>query len=185
MKRTVLFFAIALLYCSAFSQETEEKTKTDIKPQFGFRVGYNISNLDFDPQPTMENKHRNGFVIGFYAEYFLSPAITIAPEIMYSAEGGKHDALRVDYVHLPVLLKFRFGERFAAGVGPQASVKVHEHEDGFKNFVFSGLAGIEYNLWEDYYIDLRYNYGFMNILDNDLDLEAKNHNIQIGFGMKI
>ena len=185
MKKTVLFFAIALLCLFGYAQETEEKTKTDIKPHYGARVGYNISNLDFDPAPISDNTHRNGFAFGVFAEYYFSPAVTISPEIMYSAEGGKADELRVDYIHIPIFLNYKFGDNFTVGLGPQASVKVHEFQDGFKNFVFSGVANLRYSLWVDYFIDVRYNYGFMNIIDNEAGLEATNHNIQIGVGIKI
>ncbi|MCB0433214.1 MAG: outer membrane beta-barrel protein, partial [Mangrovimonas sp.] len=74
---------------------------------------------------------------------------------------------------------------FAVGVGPEASLKIHEYEDGYKNFVFSGVGGIEYTLWDDFFIDVRFDYGFMNITDDDNPWEAKNQNIQFGFGVKI
>ncbi|HPF98309.1 MAG: PorT family protein [Mangrovimonas sp.] len=174
MKRLLPLVALVLVSFYGFSQDT----------QYGVRAGLNVSNLDFEPHPNFENRHRNGFMIGFFAEYSLSSSIALAPEIQYSAEGGKADELRVDYLHLPVLFKFKFGN-FAVGVGPEASLKIHEYEDGYKNFVFSGVGGIEYTLWDDFFIDVRFDYGFMNITDDDNPWEAKNQNIQFGFGVKI
>ncbi len=39
---------------------------------------------------------------------------------------------------------------------------------------------------DELFLDVRYYYGFTNILDEDLtDLEAKNHVMQFGFGIKL
>lgn len=177
MKKLLLLTIFVSITALSFAQDSEVK--------YGVRTGLNVSNLDFDPDPTFDNSHRNGFMIGFFVEYGLSSTVSLAPEIQYSAEGAKDDAFRVDYLHLPILFKFNIGERFAVGAGPQASVKIHEYEDGFKNFVFSGVAGVEYNVWDDFYIDVRFDYGFMNIIDDEQPWEAKNQNIQFGFGVKI
>ena len=48
---TLLFVAITTV---SFSQEVS----------YGVRGGVNISNLDFDPDATFSNQHRNGFAFG-------------------------------------------------------------------------------------------------------------------------
>ncbi len=154
--------------------------------KYGMRVGYNISNLDFEPDPTFDNSHRNGFAIGFFGEYDLSASIALAPEIQFSAEGAKDRSLRVDYIQAPILLKFRIGNKVALGAGPLVGVKVHEFEDGYRNFGFSGVGALEFMITDEIFIDARYHYGLTNILDdNPAGLEAKNTNIQIGIGVKI
>ncbi|HLT52608.1 MAG TPA: porin family protein [Flavobacteriaceae bacterium] len=175
MKKALLIMALGLISFTSFSQDA----------QYGVRAGYNISNLDFEPGPVSRNMHRNGFALGFFAEYNLSPSFAIAPELQYSAEGAKDEEFRVDYLNLPVLFKVKLGERFAIGVGPQASLKIHEFEDGYKNFVFSGVGGVEFMVSDVLFLDARFNYGFMNIFDDEIPFEAKNQNIQIGFGLKI
>ena len=53
-------------------------------------------------------------------------------------------------------------------------------------FAFSGIGGLEYMITDELFIDARYSYGITNILDKDLtSVEAKNSNIQFGFGIKI
>lgn len=154
---------------------------------YGVRVGYNISNLDFEPDPLFDNMHRNGFAIGFFGEYDLSAAIALAPEVQFSAEGAKDRDLRIDYIQVPILAKYRIGDKLAVGIGPMVGVKVHEHEDGFKNFAFSGIGGLEFMISDEIFIDARYHYGFTNVLDDDnpSGYEAKNSNIQLGIGIKI
>lgn len=152
--------------------------------EYGVRAGYNISNLDFEPAPFNENKHRNGFAFGGFIDYALSDKISVMPELMYSAEGAKEREIRADYLHLPITLRYNVGD-FSIGVGPQASLKIWSHEDGFKNFLVSGVASARYDIFDMFFVDARFNYGFMNILDDEVGLEAKNHVIQLGFGIRV
>ena len=175
MKKTIFLLAFVICSTYSFSQGS----------LFGIRAGLNISNLDFEPSPIFDNTHRNGFAIGFFGEYDLSKSVAIAPEIQFSAEGAKDKDLRIDYIQIPVLMKYRFGERFSVGAGPMAGVKVWEHEDGYKNFAFSVVGGLEFFVTNDIFIDARYHYGFTNVLDDESAFEAKNSNIQIGVGVKI
>lgn len=176
MKKQILLTAFIVVASFSYAQNA----------LYGVRVGYNISNLDFEPDATFDNQHRNGFAIGFFGEYNLSDAIALAPEVQFSAEGGKDRELRVDYIQVPILLKFRLADRIAIGAGPLVGVKVHEFEDGYNNFGFSGVGALEFMITDEIFIDARYHYGFTNVLnDNSAGLEAKNTNIQIGVGIKM
>ncbi|HLV14730.1 MAG TPA: porin family protein [Xanthomarina sp.] len=175
MKKTLLLLAFITISTLSYSQNS----------MYGVRAGLNISNLDFEPNPTFENKHRNGFAIGFFGEYDLCKTFAIAPEVQFSAEGAKDKDLRLDYIQIPVLVKYRLSERFLIGAGPMAGVKVWEHEDGNKNFAFSMVGGLELFITSEIFIDARYHYGFTNVIDNNSTFEAKNSNIQIGVGVKI
>ncbi|WP_299782481.1 porin family protein [uncultured Formosa sp.] len=152
---------------------------------FGVRAGINMSNLDYDSVVPEGNTHRNGFVVGFTAQYGVTDKFSIAPEIQFSAEGAKKEELRLDYLNLPVFAKYAITERLSVGLGPQIGLKVHEFEDGFNNLMFSGIAGVEYVFFDDFYVDVRYSYGITNVYDDDQILEAKNSNIQVGLGIKI
>ena len=115
MKKTVLFFAIALLFWSGYSQESNEKSKTDITTTLRCcELGYNISNLDFDPTlQFLNNKHRNGFAFGVFAEYYgFSKTFTVSCQrYMYSAEGAKADELRCRlYSCSCIILNYKFGD---------------------------------------------------------------------------
>ena len=176
MKKTILLLAFIIITTVSFAQNAS----------YGVRVGYNISNLDFEPDATFDNTHRNGFAIGFFGQYDLSASISLAPEIQFSAEGAKARALRIDYIQAPILVKFKIGSRLSVGAGPLVGVKVHEYEDGYKNFGFSAVGAFEFMITDEIFIDARYHYGLTNVLDdNIIGLEAKNTNIQIGVGIRI
>ncbi len=112
--------------------------------------------------------------------------MTLAPEVQFSAEGAKDRALRIDYIQVPILLKFNLGDKFQIGVGPQAGVKVHEFNDGYKNFAFSATSSLDYMVTDEIFISARYTYGLTNIFDDNVtNIEAKNSNMQFGVGIKI
>lgn len=168
----LLFLSITSL---AFSQET----------LYGVRGGINISNLDFEPDADFQNMHRNGFAFGGFVDHSLSDSMSLLVELQYSAEGGKADDLKADYIQMPLMLRYNFGS-FSIGAGPMASLKTWKNQDAFSTFTFSAIGGLEYMITDELFVDARFSYGITNILDEDLtDTEAKNNNIQIGFGIKM
>ena len=87
---------------------------------------------------------------------------------------------------MPILLRFALSDRFTIGVGPQPALKTWKDRDGFSTFTVSGVAGIEYMITDELFVDTRLSYGISNILDEDItDAKAKNHVIQFGFGIKL
>jgi hypothetical protein len=200
MKRLLLFIILLNFSFYSFSQDEqsnkeEPKKELEIKEKesdgatfqgvkYGIRGGLTISNLDFDDLPTMANKHRNSFYIGFLAEIGLSRTISLMPEIQFSPEGAKVEVLNLDYIQAPILIKFRLSEKIKFGLGPQVGLKVHKEGDGAKNFAYSGVAGLEYKLSHLLFADVRYNYGITNAFDDDNSISAKNNCVQIGVGYK-
>jgi len=173
MKRILLLVLLLVVSIEGFSQSGT----------FGVRGGYNISNLDFDVLPSGTiNDHRNSFYIGFFADYTLSSTISLVPEFQFSAEGANEETLHLDYLQAPIMFKFKLSPRFKFGLGPQVGLKVWKHEDGVRNFAYSGVAAGEIKINSQLFFDVRYTYGISNIFDNDLDVEAKNTNFQLGIG---
>lgn len=154
--------------------------------KYGVRGALNISNLDFEPDATFENKHRNGFAFAGFVDFGFSEELSLHTELQWSAEGGKDENLRADYIQMPIMLKLSVSDRLSFGAGPQIALKTWENNDGFSTFTFSGVVGAEYMITDELFVDARFSYGVTNILDEDLtDLEAKNHVMQFGFGIKI
>jgi hypothetical protein len=177
MKKYLLIIALLFSVSLTFAQENV----------FGVRAGFNVTNLDFRPEVPagVENAHRNGFAIGFLAEYGISEKFSIAPEIQFSAEGAKDKEFRLDYLQMPILLNYKITRKIALGVGPQISLKAHDYEDGFQNLVYSGIAGLTYMITDEIFVDARFSYGLTNIFDDLTGLEAINKNLQFGFGIKL
>lgn len=176
MKKILLTSLLVCFTTICLSQEVK----------YGVRGALNVSNLDFDPDATFDNKHRNGFAFAGFVDFGLSEDISLTTELQWSAEGGKDEAIRADYIQMPILLKLSASDRLSFMAGPQLALKTWKNNDGFSTFAFSGVFGAEYMITEELFVDARFSYGLSNILDKDLtDLEAKNHVMQFGFGIKI
>lgn len=185
---TLLFIGFTAVFFAQESKETKEARESqEIKStKYGIRTGFNISNLDFEPAPLFTNAHRNGFFFGGFVEFMLSNSVFLNTEIQWSAEGGKDEDLRANYINLPVQLRFALSNKLTIGAGPQISLKTWQDTDGFETFTFSGVGGLEYEIFTDYFIDLRAVYGFSDILDHSVaPLEATQFMIQLGIGIKI
>ncbi|WP_458626925.1 porin family protein [Winogradskyella sp. PC D3.3] len=153
---------------------------------YGVRGALNVSNLDFETNTGFENKHRNGFAFGGFVDFNVTDDLSLLTELQWSAEGGKDPEIRADYIKLPILLRFSVSNDLMLGVGPQVALKTWQDTDGFATFAFSGVAGAEYMITDELFLDIRYYYGITNILDKDLtNNEAKNHVMQFGFGIKL
>lgn len=172
--KNLLLIALLVFSLFGFSQ--------DVK--YGVRGGYNISNLSFDGDAPMLNKHRNSIFIGFFGDIRFSKSVSLVPELQFSSEGANVEVWQLDYIQAPIFLKFRLSEKLRFGLGPQVGLKINKVDDGAKNFAYSGVAGFEYKLSHMLFADLRYTYGFSNVFEDDLAISAKNSNIQLGVGYK-
>lgn len=177
MKSILLTLLFVTVTTFSFSQEVS----------YGVRAGVNISNLDFDPDATFDNQHRNGFAFGGFVDYGITENFSVQIEIQYSGEGAKADEIRADYIQLPIMARFSLGDKFTIGVGPMASLKTWKNKDAFSTFAFSGIGGIEYMINDELFVDARVHYGLGNILNEDTvdNIEAQNTTFQFGFGIRI
>lgn len=161
---------------------SSKKPQFQTNVMFGIRGGINISNIDFDDASIKENKHRNSIYFGAFADISLSNTVSLVPELQFSGEGAKDEKLHLDYIQAPIFFKFRVSPRIRFGVAPQVGWKIYKHDDGIRDLAFSGVAGAEYKITEVLFLDARYTYGMTNIFHEDLGMEAKNRNLQIGVG---
>lgn len=117
----------------------------------GVRAGSSIPNLragNDDPMSTGWST-RVAPYFGLFADFEVSPAFSIRPEISYAAQGGKRDGMqpvpdasafgappgtvlyanyknvaKLDYLEIPVLARYRFGNGrgFYVNAGPYAGI---------------------------------------------------------------
>lgn len=150
----------------------------DIK--LGFKGGVNFATLSGNGYNGLDA--RTGYHIGAVLQVGLSDMFAIQPELIYSAQGVKN--VDVDYLNLPVLVKFKFAKFFSAEAGPQFGFIVNDDvTDGTKpeSFDLSAAvgAGVEFG---SFFGQVRYNIGFTDIVDNR---EGKNSVVQVSVGYYI
>lgn len=125
MKKIIL---TSFMLCSVFAFSQEIK--------FGAKVGLNLSNLRGDyPTGIDEHKSKIGFHIGGFAEYSINEKFTLQPELLFSTQGntygykdyygggsyydGADYNLKLNYLNLPVILKYKIIEKLSIDFGPQ------------------------------------------------------------------
>ena len=104
-------------------------TVTTQAQKFGIKGGLNLSNLtNFDKsfEDELESESiRTSFHIGFYNEFKVTDRFSIQPEILYSSQGVNNEAngidgkVQLDYINIPVMLKFYLADSFYLEAGPQ------------------------------------------------------------------
>ena len=205
MKKVLVLIAATIVSMSAMAQV-----------QFGIKVGVDATNFwgkDYVPTTSYDSfpyivdhgMHLN-YQVGFVMEYKFSPKFAIAPEVVFATQGGKlvfdnptiiasqrEITYIVNYINVPVMLKYYLSPAFSIDLGPQVGFNVYskekfgngdpyDHKDFTKAVDFGvGLGGI-YNLTDNAFIQARYTMGMTKVFKSDID--CKNSNIQLALGWK-
>ena len=194
MKKVFVLIAAAIVCMSASAQI-----------QFGAKVGVDATNFwGKDIKHGMQLNYQAGLMM----EYKFSPRFTIAPEVVFAAQGGEFKAVdfhlgdinvnnkvayHTNYINVPVMMKFYTSPRFSIDFGPQVGFNVYSKytvedfeavdvKDGTKSVDFGLGLGGTYNLTDKAFVQARYTMGLTNVYEGDAD--CKNGNIQLAFGMK-
>ncbi|MHB8336234.1 MAG: porin family protein [Ignavibacteriaceae bacterium] len=105
MKKLIPLFLC--LFIIGFSLSTQ--AQTDLK--FGAKAGLNFANLSGNDVPPGAGT-RTGLVIGGFMTWNFAPMFGLQPEVLYSMKGtsgatqGVSYTFSVNYIEIPVLLKF-------------------------------------------------------------------------------
>lgn len=184
MKKVFLMLAAVLVSMSAMAQV-----------QFGVKAGFDMTN--FWGSDTKHGMAPN-YQIGGLMEYKFNDKFAISPEVVFAAQGGKfnHQTFNVNYINVPVLMKYYINPNVAIDFGPQLGINVYskvtadaagtktttDWKDRTKAVDLGLGLGATYNLTEHAFLQARYTLGLTAVYDGGGD--AKNGNIQIAFGWK-
>ena len=160
MKKIILTVIAVLGFAFANAQKVE----------FGAKAGLNLANLIGDVQ---NNSTRVGFLVGTFAEIKVAQKFSIQPELLYSTQGLKYDGgkLLLDYLNVPVLVKYYVESKFSLEAGPQIGFLLSakdkfdgksvsrevDTKDEYEKIDFGLNFGLGYNLTEKLSIGARYN----------------------------
>lgn len=161
--------------------------------RYGVKAGINLSNINVNPEadppaPTM----RFGVHFGGTLKYELSEKFNLAPELIFSWQGGNDSDPDVDqfvkltYLNIPIMAEYHINENIYVHAGPQLGFliggdlleedKVDKEQDLvkandlMKTFDFSLGFGAGYLLDNGLEIALRYNLGLTNINNDKLGI---------------
>jgi opacity protein-like surface antigen len=148
---------------------------------FGLRLGLNQSNTNFnmgEPKPVVpvDTKWKTGFVVGALVEVGLGEHLAIQQEYLYSQQSGEiRNGARYDmqYLSLPLLLKYRLVPRVAVVAGPQFDlmIKAQQELNGQTTNIthdteergIGATAGLEVTIWRNLGLSARYLQGLNHV----------------------
>ncbi|ATA88667.1 hypothetical protein CGC58_02280 [Capnocytophaga stomatis] len=191
MKKTFLTFSVILTLLfsvSAYSQLN-----------IGVKAGANLGKID---GVAYKDNFKLGYQLGGFVSVGLLDKLAIQGEVLFdqtnttiedsyaSIWNDKFDkGKKLNYLNVPVLLKFNQNGFISLLAGPQFSILTNRGdnlwqngEKLFKSSDFSFLAGAEINL-SPFFVYGRYVWGFYDISDF-LKEKAKTQQIQVGVGLK-
>ncbi|MEO5789055.1 MAG: porin family protein [Gelidibacter sp.] len=135
-----LYITLILALSLAFQGGAQENISLDKSnaSNAGLKLGYNLAAVSFDD--VSETGQRHGFFVGFYGESFVSGAVAIQIELMYSQQGyelkdnGGTFTQKLDYLNLPLMLKIYPVSHFFLEAGPQVGLAISHKEEFDSNF---------------------------------------------------
>jgi len=152
---------------------------------YGVRGGIGLSSLNFDQSVDFDNDDRIGGFFGAFVDFGISEKFSVMTEVNFSAEGSKNEPYEIDFIQVPVQLRYALSNDVKIGVGPQVSFTTWDRQDVLEQYALSVVGGIELMVSDMIFVDFRYNYGFTDITQIPVDNEATNSSFQLGFGIKL
>lgn len=178
-----------ILVCSIGFAQNKPETKAASKPlKYGLKLGLNISKLtDFD-SGNSDISSRNGLNIGAYLNYKFSDKFAFQPELIYTAQGVIEEGIsqginikltyRLDYIAIPLMIKYYPTKSFNIEFGPQIAFNVKKQLEAKGN----GQT-LDFNI-DDFFdengidaktntLDFALNFGVGYEFDNGLNLGGR------------
>ena len=161
---------------------------------FGAKAGLNFASMTGDDAEGLDG--RTSFHLGVTAEIAVSDVFSIQPELLYSGQGytdsGEINTIdgdvnidvagRVDYLNLPIMVKYYASDSFSLEFGPQIGFllsaeqeiegglsQTDDLKDALKSTDFALNLGAGYKLDSGLNFGLRYSIGMTDVLDADSD----------------
>lgn len=162
--------------------------------QLGVKGGVNVSNFTGGDFKDLDKQSMVGFHAGAFVNFFLGDHFAIAPEVLFSSQGaklenaGNKENIKVSYVNVPVMLKYRFTGGFYLEAGPQIGFKVSEKTDNLpintfaKSTDLSVAGGLGWHSDMGLGLGARYTAGISKVGDFDganIDPDFRNGVIQV------
>lgn len=209
LSTAIIIFLSILFFKTSNAQQEVIPTGKIVKPHYtpsgGILGAANFSNYRLgDRDLGYDNKSKIGWAGGIWANFSAGPVFSIEPQVQYSRLAAElnHGTLQdyhqeMDYISVPILLKFHAGRNLAFMLGPQFDFlsktknKLTEpngpgnNKNEFKSSDIAATAGIELFPRGRLSIYGRYAYGFNKVNDNTTQPDFYNTNLQAGLKLRL
>jgi hypothetical protein len=170
MKKIIFLILLILFTTKSFSQGVD----------LGIKVGANFATLTDDVET------RTGLNFGAFATIKFNDKIALQGDLLYSQQGaelldiGKVD---LDYINVPVVLKYYLIKKLNIQVGPQFGFLVNDDDLNSESMDIAGVVGIGLDLPLGFRIDGRYNFGLTEILPDVSGLKNNVFSLSVGWSI--
>lgn len=177
MKKVLILFAFAFSSTVIFAQGVD----------FGIKAGVNFASIT--DASGLDN--RTGFVAGVFVGGKFNDNLGIQADLLYSQQGAEFNAgdFNLDYVNVPIVLKYYVAQGLNFQLGPQFGVIINEeaqtvvgetiNDIATKNFDISAVLGAGYDLPMGIRLEGRYNFGLSDVPEEG---KGKNSVITLSVG---
>ena len=178
---------------------------------FGAKAGVNFASLSGNDAEEVGLDGKTGFHLGLVMDIGLGSKFSVQPEVLYSTLGAKVDnyevedeegnvmsasvKFKLDYIAVPVMLKYYVVDGFSLQAGPQFSFNNNSEletgdgtntvaiglDDQTESFELGAAFGLGYELPVGLFFQGRYSRGFSDIFEGS---DMRNNNIQLSAGYK-
>ena len=170
MQKVVLFIAFLLSFVTSFSQV-----------RLGLKGGLNFATVRYINADN--SKARVGWNAGALAEIPIQDNLLIRPELLYSSKGFGFSAVgtsssgtvKLNYITVPFLFGYKFTERSTLFAGPEfgflrkavskSSGITDDRTSSYRHFNVGFDLGLAYNITKVFGAEVRYNYGFKDLVN--------------------
>lgn len=177
MKKLLFTVCVALLSTVAFAQL-----------KGGLKAGVNLASAKTEVGSESDSEGGTSFHIGAYANFALSDALSLQPELLYNSIDIDGDKL--NYLSVPVMFQYGFSDnKFNVQAGPQLGLLLSTDPSEYKDEDF--IAGTDFTLnlgagaqFGKFGVTARYGIGLANIAGDAIkdaidDYSLKLSNFQI------
>ncbi len=183
MRNIVLFISIVLFTTLGYAQDEINDTPT---VSYGIKVGINSTQMKIVSQSSDNTQNRSGVYFGAFVNIPSSDSFSIQPEVIYSSTDYSGNT-KMNFLNIPVLLKFILANNFTGFFGPEAQVlldiDVAENKELFNTFLLGFTFGANYKITPNFYLEARPYFAFTKFLEDDSGYRKFN-NLQVGIAYK-
>jgi hypothetical protein len=160
----------------------------------GLKAGVNFANQIYSGGSLSASAdNRTGFHGGAYLNISFSDKFGIQPELLYSSQGSKLADIdyKIDYLTLPVMIKFNPAPIFNIHFGPQFGFLVsakrddNDLKDAMKDLDLGAGLGVGVDLPMGLGLSARYVFGLSDTSDDDDNVSIKNTTLQLSLSYKL
>jgi len=190
----LIFSFICVAQLSVAQQKKERSTA-----RLSLKTGLNHHHLSLNglDENNFDSRWKFGYVFGAFVEMKASENLYFQPELLYTSMGGRvlkpgngEDKLRLNYIAIPLSLKYKICNPFLFSTGVQIGWIIRAKNgdndvySDIKNNEFSLLGGFEYWIDKKVVLGARYIRGLGNI-GYYTDTKAFNEGVQLTIGVKL